>query len=117
MGSAKESFSEGSLAGSLKAVQRYISSGPHDGKLQVFFAQLLMLTGQWDRALDQLNSLGPVDAGMLVLAHTYRGLIEGERVRSAVFAGQCPPAVIGGMKPWLAHLSLHRPLASKKDSS
>jgi type VI secretion system protein ImpE len=105
MNTAESLFHDGRLAASLEALQSDICRSPMDGKLGVFFAQLLMLAGQWDRALGQLDAVGSLDAAALLMAHTYRGLIHGERVRAAVFAGQCSPGAIGAMHPWLAQLA------------
>jgi type VI secretion system protein ImpE len=102
MNMAESLFRDGSLAASLEALHSDIRRRPMDGKLRVFCAQLLMLAGQWDGALSQLEAVGSLDAASLLMAHTYRGLIAGERVRASVFAGQCSPGVVGGMQPWLA---------------
>ena len=75
-----------------------------DGASNLLCARMLMLAGQWDRALGQLEDSASLEPRELLIAHTYRGLIHGERVREAVFAGQCSPAVIGGSTPWLAQL-------------
>jgi type VI secretion system protein ImpE len=105
MSSTELLFRDGNLAASLEAIESDIRRRPMDGKLRVFFAQLLMLAGQWDRGLDQLDAVGSLDATALLMAHTYRGLIHGEQMRAAVFAGQGSPGVIGGMQPWLAQLA------------
>ena len=95
----------GNLAWSLEALQSDVRRRPMDGKLRVFFAQSLMLAGQWDRALGELDAVGSLDSSVLLEAHTCRGLIHGEQLRAAVFAGQCAPGVVGGMHPWLAQLA------------
>jgi type VI secretion system protein ImpE len=105
MNMAESLLRDGSLAASLEALHSDIRRRPMDGQLRVFCAQLLMLAGQWDGALSQLDAVGSLDAAALFMAHTYRGLIDGERVRAAVFAGQCSPGVVGGMQPWLAQLA------------
>ena len=97
-------FRNESLAGNLEAPRSDIPRGPGDDRLRLLFARLLMFVGQWDDALSQLNAAASLDAQALLVAHTYRGLIHAEKVRAAVFAGQCSPGVIGGTKPWLAQL-------------
>ena len=97
-------FRSESLAGSLEAPRSDIPRGPADDRLRLLFARLLMLAGQWDDALSQLDAAASLDAEALRLAHTYRGLIHAEKVRAAVFAGHCSPGVIGGALPWLAQL-------------
>ena len=77
---------------------------PAEGQLKMLCARMLMLAGHWDRALGQLEVAACLDAHASLLAHTYRGLIYGERTRAAVFAGQSSPGVLGGTKPWLAQL-------------
>lgn len=78
--------------------------GPAEGQRRMLRARKLMLAGQWDLALGQLDVAASLEPHASLLAHTYRGLIYGERMRAAVFAGQSPPGVIGGTKPWLAQL-------------
>jgi len=77
---------------------------PADGKLRVFLAQLLMVTGDWDRALTQLGVAAELDAGALPMLHAYSAAIQCERLRGQVFAGMRQPLVFGDPLPWIAQL-------------
>ena len=97
-------FRNESLAGNLEAPRSDIPRGAADDRLRLLFARLLMLAGQWDDALSQLDAAASLDAQALFVAHTFRGLVHAEKVRAAVFAGHCSPGVIGGTQSWLAQL-------------
>lgn len=92
------------LDATAQSVRSDTPRGPVDAKLSVLCARLLMLTGQWDPALSQLDGAVSLDARSMLIAHTYRGLIQAEQARAAVFAGKSSPGVIGGSKSWIAQL-------------
>ena len=48
-------FAGGDLAGCLAQLQNDVRRQPADGKLRIFLAQLLMVTGDWNRALNQFS--------------------------------------------------------------
>jgi type VI secretion system protein ImpE len=104
MSAAEELFAAGDLAGCLAQLQGEVRRQPADGKLRVFLSQLLMLTGDWDRALNQLTVAAELDAGALPMMHAYSAAIQCERLRAAVFAGQRSPLVFGEPLPWIASL-------------
>jgi type VI secretion system protein ImpE len=104
MSAAEESFRAGDLAQSLAQLQAEVRQHPADPKLRVFLAQLLMVLGQWDRALTQLQVLEEMDAGNLPLVRTYQTAIACERLRQSVFAGERSPLVFGDPPAWLALL-------------
>jgi type VI secretion system protein ImpE len=102
--SAEALFRVGHLAESLGELQKEIRSRPADGRLRVFLAQLLMLAGEWDRAINQLNVAGELDSASLPLMYMYSAAIQCERVREAVFRGERTPLVFGEPEPWIAQL-------------
>ena len=104
MSQAEELFAAGDLAGSIAQLQNEVRRQPADSKLRVFLAQLLMLTGDWERALNQLSVAGDLDAGALPMKHAYSAAIQCERLRADVFAGKRSPLVFGEPLPWIASL-------------
>jgi type VI secretion system protein ImpE len=104
MGRAEESFRAGKLSASLQELQADIRQHAADPKQRIFLAQLLMLLGQWDRAVTQLNVLAEMDSAALPMARAYRSAIECEMFRKQVFAGQRSPLVFGDPEPWIAQL-------------
>ncbi|HEV2702964.1 MAG TPA: tetratricopeptide repeat protein, partial [Steroidobacteraceae bacterium] len=67
---AEAAFRAGDLAGALAALQLEVRGRPQDLKLRIFLAQLLMVLGQWDRALTQLSVVAELDALTLPMVHT-----------------------------------------------
>jgi type VI secretion system protein ImpE len=104
MSAAEQAFKSGDLAMALTLLQSDIRQRPQDAKLRIFLAQLLMVLGQWDRALTQLKVLEEMDAGTLPMVRTYQAAIQCERLRASVFAGERSPLVFGDPQPWLALL-------------
>ena len=51
MSTAEELFRAGDLKGCLAELQSEVRKRPADPKLRIFLAQLLMVTGDWDRAV------------------------------------------------------------------
>jgi len=100
--SALEAYRAGDLAGALSRLQQDIRSRPADSALRVFLAQLLMVTGDWDRAAAQLKVAAELDAQVLDMKHAYTAALYCERIRSEVFAGQRPPLLFGEPERWMA---------------
>src|ERR1700719_4176414 len=104
MKAAAELFGAGDLAGCLAQLQSDVRRQPADGKLRVFLAQLLMVTGDWDRALNQLKVAAELEAAALPMMHAYAAAIQCERLRTEIFAGKRSPLVFGEPLPWIASL-------------
>ena len=104
MARAEESFRAGNLAACLQELQAEVRQNSSDLKRRIFLAQLLMVLGQWDRAVTQLNVIGEMDSAALPMARAYRAAIECEMLRARVFAGQSSPLVFGDPEPWIALL-------------
>jgi len=104
MSTAEELFRAGQLAACLAELQSEVRRRPEDTKLRVFLAQLLMITGEWDRALNQLAVAAELDAGALPMKHTYTAAIQCERLRAGVFAGERSPLVLGEPPQWIASM-------------
>jgi type VI secretion system protein ImpE len=97
-------FAAGDLAGCLAQLQNDVRRQPADGKLRVFLAQLLMVLGDWDRALTQLSVAAELEASALPMLHAYSAAIQCERLRGEVFAGLRQPLVFGEPLPWIAQM-------------
>jgi type VI secretion system protein ImpE len=101
---AEAHFKSGDLGAALQSLQSAVRKEPSDAKLRVFLAQLLMVQGDWDRALNQLKVIGEVDASALPMVHAYSTAIQCERLRADVFAGKRGPLLFGEPEPWIALL-------------
>lgn len=94
----------GDPAQALKLLQDQVRSNPSNAKLRVFLFQLLCVLGQWERALNQLNVAGELDASTLAMVQMYREAIQCEVLRAEVFRGNKVPMIFGQPDPWLALL-------------
>src|SRR5262245_23303166 len=101
---AIELLRQGDLDQALAALQDQVRHNPADFKNRVFLFQLLVVMGQWDRALTQLNVAGELDAEALAMVQTYREALRCEVFRQQVFAGKRVPVVFGQPQAWVAHL-------------
>lgn len=99
---AEQSLREGRVRDALAELQAQVRKEPANAKHRVFLFQLLAVLGQWERALNQLNVLGEMDASSLSMVQTYREAIRCELVRADVFAGRRSPLVFGDPAPWVA---------------
>jgi type VI secretion system protein ImpE len=73
-------------------------------RLRVLLFQLLSVSGQWDRAANQLSVVAELDAKALPMVQTYRTALECEALRASVFAGERTPLVFGDPQDWIARL-------------
>lgn len=82
-----------------------IRAKPESLPLRVHLAQLSMLTGNWSRAVTQLQTAATLSAAAIPMAQMYREAIRCELQREKVFAGELAPQTIGQPDPWFATLS------------
>jgi type VI secretion system protein ImpE len=104
MSTAEESFRRGDLSGCLGALQDDVRKRPDDVRQRIFLAQVLMVLGQWERALTQLGVLKELDATALPMVHSYAAAIQCERLRAGVFSGERSPLLFGEPEPWMAQM-------------
>jgi type VI secretion system protein ImpE len=101
---AEQALKDGDAVRALKLLTDQVRSQPNDAKLRVFLFQLLVVLGQWDRALNQLTVASELDASALPMAQTYREAIHCETLRLQVFGGQKVPMLFGEPETWIALL-------------
>lgn len=102
MAAGEEKLRAGDLSGCLAELQQEVRRHPADAKSRVFLAQLLMVLGDWDRAVTQLSVVGEMDASALPMVHTYRSAIQCERLRASILKGERSPLIFGDPEPWIA---------------
>ena len=102
--SAESKLRESDLAGCLSDLKEEVRRNPADPKPRIFLAQLLMVLGDWERALTQLEVVGEMDAAALPMTHAYRSAMQCERLRGSVMRGERSPLVLGDPPPWIALL-------------
>lgn len=77
-----------------------IRNNPGKFELRVHLAQLLMVAGQWQKSLQQLQTAAQIDSKAAAMAQTYRALIQAEIHREQTFSGQREPQFFSAPEPW-----------------
>lgn len=99
---AIEALRRGDLQAALDELKQQIREKPRDAALRIFLFQLSAVTGQWDRALSQLNLAGQLDPAAEMMVTSYRTAIQCEQLRAQIFAGKRSPLVLGEPDAWIA---------------
>jgi type VI secretion system protein ImpE len=99
---AEDKLREGNLAEALEQLQQAVRNDPANSRYRVFLFQLLAVLGDWNRALNQLNVAGEMDASTLAMVQMYREALQCEGLRADVFAGKRSPLVFGEPERWIA---------------
>ncbi|CAA0096864.1 Uncharacterised protein [BD1-7 clade bacterium] len=99
---AKDHIREARLDEALSELMQGVREDPADSSKRVYLFQLFAVMGDFQRALNQLNVLGEMDAKTLMMVQTYRQLIQCEQFREHVFAGNSSPLVFGDPEPSVA---------------
>ncbi len=99
---AEERLKDGDLSGALDALQAAVRADAGKASLRIFLFQLLCVTGDWKRAINQLKVSAEMDASATPMAQTYREGIVCEVYREKVFAGEKDPLVFGEPQEWIA---------------
>ncbi len=101
---AEDCLRAGDPLEALQRLQSQVRAKPADPALRVFLFQLLCVLGQWQRALNQLDTAASLDAAALPMKQTYSEAIKCELLRTEVFLGRKVPLVFGQPDAWLALL-------------
>jgi type VI secretion system protein ImpE len=101
---AEEFIRLGKIDEALAAVKDEVRKHPSDANQRVLLFQLLLITGQWDKALTQLNVASDLDARNLLMAQVCRLALMCESLREEVFSGRTTPMVLGQPPEWLGQL-------------
>jgi type VI secretion system protein ImpE len=101
---AEAAIRAGSPKAALAALTAAVKAAPADPKLRVFLAQLMCVTGQWERAHTQLNVVADMDAAAGPMREMVGYALRCEKIRAAVFEGRRSPMIFGEPEAWLAGL-------------
>ena len=93
------------LADLLAEGQNAVRSDPANAKRRTMLFQLMVLSGQWDRALTQLYVIKEMDGEADDFVRTYREVVRCELFRREVFAGGKTALILGEPQEWLAQLT------------
>ena len=90
-------YRAGKLDEAIEAVGSVLRSNPTDLASRTFLFELLLFTGQWDRAEKQLDVVARANSDAEMGAWLYRSALHAERVRQEMFETDSLPA--GGVDP------------------
>lgn len=102
--SAEQQLKDGDIAAAMTSLKQQIRADAANPKYRVFLFQILAVTGDWQKALDQLNVVGELDASALPMVQAYRETIGCELLRKEIFAGGRSPLIMGDPEDWIARL-------------
>lgn len=100
MAQADELLRMGDLGGARAALVDLVRSQPANEQARMFLFQLFAVTGEWDKARNQLQGLAQLSAEAQMLAVAYGQAIEAEKQRAAVFSGAAELALLAGEGGW-----------------
>jgi len=101
---AEQLLREGRLDDALAAAKEQVRDDPAKTELRMFLFQLLSLTGDWDRALTQLNVAAEMDGEKFLVAEICRPALNCEALRTEIFAGTRTPLVFGEPTEWVSSM-------------
>lgn len=101
---AEAALAVGDLDGCRKALFDAVRDDPGDPALRSFLFQFSCVTGDWPRAVKQLDVLRELKPDAMDLVTDYKAAIRAEKVRTAVWAGEMAPPIFGEPRDWIAGL-------------
>ena len=104
LAAAEAAVRAGNPQQALVALTAAVKASPAKAPLRVFLAQLLCITGSWERAHTQLNVVADMDASTGPMREMVGHALRCELLRAAVFEGKRSPMVFGQPDEWLAML-------------
>jgi type VI secretion system protein ImpE len=102
--SAQQLLADGKVTEALAEVQQTLRAKPADGAARAFYAQLLMVQGEWEMAAKQVDSLAQIDPKLAVEAQIARQCLICETQRTRVFEKGVDPTIMGEPSDWLGSL-------------
>jgi protein involved in temperature-dependent protein secretion len=93
---ADQRLREGDLEGARAALTEAIRSTPADPGARLFLFQLLCISGEWERAHKQLETLAQLSPEARMLSVVYGQAIAAEAVRADVSAGRATADILAG---------------------
>lgn len=100
MASPDELIKAGDVAAARAALVEEVRARPDDRKSRMFLSQVLLVLGEWDKALTHMKTLANLSPEALTLFTAYDRAIAAEKTREAVFAGTATPEALAPGGPW-----------------
>ncbi|WP_020475103.1 type VI secretion system accessory protein TagJ [Zavarzinella formosa] len=92
---ASELFRAGQLRAAIDAQIQRVKSSPADNGARLFLFDLLLFTGDYDRAAKHLQVLHYDQPQAIAAVECYRLALDAEKMRNEVFAGKDKPLFLG----------------------
>ena len=89
---------------SLAQAMGRVKAAPSDAVLRIGLFRLFTFTGQWARALTQLETAAQLDASQAMYLSAYESCLACEGVREAMVGGTTSPVFLGEPSQWQAML-------------
>ena len=105
MEQADSLLASGDLAAARGALVQSVRENPGDLRARMFLFQLLLLTGEWQKAETQLRSLAQTSPDAQMLNVVYAQAIAAEMSRADAFKGKAPFVCLSQQSPWLMQLA------------
>ena len=104
MASPDELIRAGDVAAARAALIEEVRARPDDRKARMFLSQVLLVLGEWDKALTHMKALANLSPEALTLFTAYDRAITAEKQREAVFAAKAAPEGLAPAGPWFQKL-------------
>lgn len=104
MPGADEAIKAGDVAAARAALIEEVRARPEDRAARMFLIQVLMVLGEWDKALTHIRALANLSPEALTFQTAYDRLIAGERSREAVLRGEAAAEKLADGGPWFDKL-------------
>ncbi|EOG1983204.1 MAG: type VI secretion system accessory protein TagJ [Proteus mirabilis] len=95
----------GSLLTALSEAEAQVKAAPIDADKRAYWAQLLLLYGDWDRAQTQLKAWEALTPIARPITQQLLATVEAECYREAVFCGKAKPHFMDQPQQWLSTLA------------
>lgn len=101
MASPDDLIRQGDVAGARAALVEEVRAKPDNRPARMFLSQVLLLLGEWDKALTHMKAIANLSPEALTLFAAYDRVVTAEKVRAAVFTGKsAPAALVPSPGPW-----------------
>ena len=117
MSKADELLAAGDLEGARAELVQTVRTAPADQSARLFLLQLMMISGEWDKARAQAKALASLSPQAELLSVLCNQLIAGEAQREAAFAGEQPFKVLVPTSPWVDDLAAALTAAAAGDTA
>lgn len=97
MASPDDLIRQGDVAAARAALIDEVRAKPDDRRARMFLSQVLLVLGEWDKALTHMKAIAGLSPEALTLFTAYDRAVAAEKSREAVFAGkQAPVGLVPG---------------------